>query len=333
MQLRIGFYTREENYPLSELLQQCRLAQDNGFDEAWAADHFHPWVHSEAHTSFAWIFLAVAAERTGKLTMGTCVTAPILRYNPAIVAQAFATLGYLYPDRIILGLGTGEAMNELPLGCEWPEAPERIARLEEAIKVIKLLWKKKFASFRGKYYRLRKANLYTRQTKPIPIYVAAGGPKVAKLAGKYADGLITTCYPQDYYFKTLFPALREGAELAGRDPQEIRKVLLYTSIYGDFNLLRDKRWASMILPFFLGLNMYDPRQIESIGDFADPKRLAESWLFSTEPEDYIKAVESYIKVGFSGFQLGNLGTDDQGFLRMCGRHVIPYLKDTYGRES
>jgi len=125
------------------------------------------------------LFTVVAAERTRKITLGTGVTAPILRYNPALVAQAFATLGNLYPGRIFLGLGTGEAMNEVPVGCEWPETPERLARLEEAIKIIRMLWNKDFVSMKGKYYNLRKARLYTKQKAPVPIYVAANGPKTA----------------------------------------------------------------------------------------------------------------------------------------------------------
>ncbi len=129
---------------------------------------------------------------------GTGLTAPTTRYHPAIVAQAFATLGDMYPGRVFIALGTGEAMNELPLGLNWPGFKERAERLEEAIKVMRLLWTKEFVNFRGKYYRLSGANLYTKPQRPIPIYVAANGPKTAEMAGRHADGFLTLPFPDSH---------------------------------------------------------------------------------------------------------------------------------------
>lgn len=335
MELKIGYYAHTGMYPPGRLADFCRLAEDSGFDEVWAGDHFHPWAHTGANASFCWIFLAVAAERTRRVTLGTGVTAPILRYNPAIVAQALATLDNLYPGRIFLGLGTGEAMNEVPIGYGWPKTSERIARLEEAIRVIKLLWEKEFVSMRGKYYRLRKANLYTKPASHIPIYIAAHGPKTATLAGRYADGIVTISFPADYYLKTLFPAIENGVKLAGRDLSRIYKVIELNGAYDeDFETAVQacRKVAAASLPFFFKLNVYDPREIETFGKFVDPKELAKTWLIATDPEDCVKRIESYIKLGFSGVHVANLGSNEERFIRMYGQSVIPYLKDTYGES-
>jgi coenzyme F420-dependent glucose-6-phosphate dehydrogenase len=282
--------------------------------------------------------LAAVAERTRRISLGTGVTAPIFRYNPAIVAQAFATLGNLYPGRVFLGLGTGEAMNEVPLGFEWPKTSERIDRLEEAIKVIKLLWEKEFVSMKGKYYSLRKANLYTKPVKPVPIYVAANGPKTATLAGKYADGIVTITFPPDHYLNTIFPALQNGARLAGRDPSRIYKIIETVCAYGkdyDTAMQACRKWGATAIPSFFQMNIHDPREIEALGKLVDPGELAKTWLISADPDDHIKMVESYIKLGFQGVHVANAATEpanEESFIMMYGKHVIPYVKDTYARS-
>ncbi|MEM2111829.1 MAG: TIGR03557 family F420-dependent LLM class oxidoreductase, partial [Candidatus Bathyarchaeia archaeon] len=192
MSLKMGYKIAFEQYQPDALLQHAILAEQYGFESLWASDHFHPWGHTGAGGGFAWTWIASAAERTKKMEIGTSVTAPILRYHPALVAQAFATLSFMYSNRIFLGLGTGEALNESPLGYTWPSPSQRVEMLEEAIIMIKKLWNEEFVSFKGKYYRLKKANLYTKPDKPPKIYVAAGGPRVAELAGRMADGIIMT---------------------------------------------------------------------------------------------------------------------------------------------
>ena len=163
--VKIGYAAHLEQYTPRQLLEDAVRAEREGFDSIWAADHFHPWVHKNAQSGFAWVWLASAAERTRNVRLGTAVTCPILRYNPAIVAQAFATLGSMYPGRIALGLGTGEPLNEMPVGFEWPPFAERAERVEEAIKVINRLWTSERVTFNGKYYSLRKATLYTKPEK------------------------------------------------------------------------------------------------------------------------------------------------------------------------
>jgi coenzyme F420-dependent glucose-6-phosphate dehydrogenase len=334
--LKIGYFTHEEQYCAPALLRFCVLAEKQRFDEGWFCDHFHPWAHTGANANFAWVLLAAAAERTKTLTLTTGVTAPILRYNPAIVAQAFATLGYLYPGRVILGVGTGEALNELPVGCYWPEPLERLVRLEEAVRIIRMLWKGEFVSMRGKYYSIRRANLYTKPAKPIPLYIAANGPRTAALAGRYADGWITSNFAPEYYREILFPALEKGARLADRDASKIRKVVQFSFTYGvDFEraIQIRKKYAAGLLPNIYNLNMYDPRELEAVGRVVDMQRLIDTSLLTSNPDDHIRILESYIELGFSGLSIGNLGEKEEEFLKMYGEKVIPYLKESFNNHK
>jgi coenzyme F420-dependent glucose-6-phosphate dehydrogenase len=278
--------------------------------------------------------MAALAERTKRVEIGTAVTCPTLRYNPAIVAQAFATLRNMYPDRIFIGLGTGEAMNEVPVGCEWPSYNERVERLEEAIEVMKLLWSGDFVSFKGKYYRLRKARLYTNSSSPPPMYLAASGARVAEIAGRECDGLVTLPLPETQYREILFPALERGAKSAGRDPRKIVKGLELLVAYDeDYEkaLNTARIWAAGILPLMYKCGITDPREIESYGRFVGDKQLCEYWLVGTRPEDHIHQLEKYIRLGFENIHIVSSSPDEIKTIRMYAKHVLPYIRSTYGR--
>jgi coenzyme F420-dependent glucose-6-phosphate dehydrogenase len=330
--LRIGYTVSHEQYPPTKLLEFAVAAEKAGFDSIWSSDHFHPWFHTDASAGFAWVWMASAAEKTKRVHIGSGVTCPLLRYHPAIVAQAFATLGYMYPGRIFLGLGTGEAMNEVPLGYEWPGFKERAQRFEEAIKIIKLLWSESWVTFKGRYYRLKKANLYTRPDRPVPLYVAASGPTVTKLAGKYADGFLTIPFPESHYREVLFPALEQSARQAGRDPSEIDKAVeVYVSYDEDHNtaLASVRRWAGTSLPFVFKYPIADPREIEFHGNLVGDKQLAESWLIGTSPEQHIKWVEKYIRLGFRNIHITSSSPKETKTVEIYSKYVLPYLRTTY----
>jgi len=167
MKLRIGYDCCMELYHPNVFLELAPLAEKAGFDTIWASDHFHPWQDTNASSCFTWAWIAAAAERTKKAPIGTAVTCPMFRYHPAIVAQAFATLRAMYPERIFIGLGTGEALNEVPLGYTWPSVKERIERFEESIQIMRKLWTEEWVDFKGKYYRLKQAKLYVKPTTPV----------------------------------------------------------------------------------------------------------------------------------------------------------------------
>jgi coenzyme F420-dependent glucose-6-phosphate dehydrogenase len=321
---------------VNDILEQASYAEKEGFDNIWFSDHFHPWLHRGAHEGFAWVALAAAGQRTYRAVLGTCVTAPILRYHPAIVAQAFATLQNMYPKRIILGLGLGEAMNEVPLGYNWPDTEERIERFIESIKIMKLLWTKPFVEYKGKYYTLRKANLYDRPVDQVPIYIASWGPLVTRLAGKYADGYITGSWDYVRIRDKLLPALEEGAKESGRDPKSIKKVLGIACSFDENYEVAEAgvaRVAANLVPGILDLNVYDPRKIEALGRLVDPKDYRKLFTIATEPEPLIKKAEEYIPLGFSHIYYINFGSDQMKFIEVCGRRVIPALQDRFSKNE
>src|SRR3954466_15180686 len=217
MTLRLGYKASNEQFAPQELLDYGVLAEECGFDSVFVSDHLQPWRHDGGHAPFAMSWLGALGASTERITLGTSVLTPTFRYHPAIVAQSFATLGCLFPGRVVLGLGSGESMNEVPLGVEWPDGKERFARFREAVKLIRQLWSEERVSFEGEYYRTDKATIYDRPDQPVPIYVAASGPLAAKLAGRVGDGFICTSGKRPELYDELLAGVRAGAEAAGRD--------------------------------------------------------------------------------------------------------------------
>src|SRR5438045_1581813 len=223
--LRLGYKASAEQFGPRQLLDFATEAEERGFDSVWVSDHFQPWRHTNGHAPFAPSWLGAAGERTKRVILGTSVLTPTFRYQPAIIAQAFGTLGALYPDRIILGLGSGESLNEVAVTAkEWPSAKERLARLREAVDLIRHLWSEELVTYEGQYYRTLKATIYDKPDRPVPIYISAGGPVAAKFAGSVADGFICTSGKGDELYRDqLLPALEEGAKSAARHPSKIER--------------------------------------------------------------------------------------------------------------
>ncbi len=335
MALRFGYFVELEKARNPRvLIDQAVYAEKKGFQVIWATDHFHPWVHTDAGCGFTWSWLAAAAENVRTIPLGPAVTSPILRYHPALVAQAFGTLGTMYPNRIFLAVGTGEAMNEVPLGYDWPNFRERSERFEEALQIIRALWTQDFVDFKGKHFKLRKANLYTRPEKPVPLYVAANGPISAEIAGKYGDGFLTMESEDiSFYGEKLFPAVAKGAKSAGRDPNKITKMLEVNVAY-DENYERAlqacKRWGTIMMPVFYKQAISDPREIEAHSRWLNEKELAKIWIISSDPEEHIRRLERYVKEGFTDIHTCNWSADEYKYIDMYSKHVIPYFQSNYG---
>ena len=330
--LKLGYACEHEEYQPQQLLEYACEAERAGFDSVWTSDHFHPWAHKNAAGGMAWVWMASAAERTKHIEFGTAVTCPILRYNPAIVAQAFATMRAMYPGRIFIGVGTGEALNEMPVGCQWPSFKERAERLEEAVRVMKLLWSEEFVNFKGKYYRLRKANLYTRPTTPPPIYISAAGPTVAEMAGRLGDGFLTVL-GGEVYRNVLLPAVEKGAKSVGRNPDEIVKAIeVHVSYDQDYEKALEKArfWAGGALPSkWYNFPIYDPRELDEHGLIVGDKQIAEGRCIGTKPEDHIKYLEKYISMGFQHIYIQSSSPDEIQTIRMYAKDVLPYIRSTY----
>jgi len=187
--LKLGYKASAEQFGPRELVEMAVEAEAHGMDTATVSDHFQPWRHEGGHAPFSLAWMTAVGERTKRLVLGTSVLTPTFRYNPAVIAQAFATMGCLYPDRIFLGVGTGESLNEVPAtGREWPRFSERLARLEEAVELIRLLWREDRVTFEGRYYRTRLATIYDKPAEPPPILVAASGPEAAMYTGTGSSG-------------------------------------------------------------------------------------------------------------------------------------------------
>ncbi|MGW5518556.1 glucose-6-phosphate dehydrogenase (coenzyme-F420), partial [Nocardia africana] len=212
--LKLGYKASAEQFGPRELVELGVLVEEHGLDSATVSDHFQPWRHKGGHAPFSLAWLTAVGERTSRIRLGTSVLTPTFRYNPAVIAQAFATLGVLYPERIMLGVGTGEALNEIATGYkgQWPEFKERFARLRESVDLMRALWSGDRVDFEGQFYTTVGASIYDVPPAGIPVYIAAGGPVVARYAGRAGDGFICTSGKgMDLYTEKLMPAVTEGA--------------------------------------------------------------------------------------------------------------------------
>ena len=328
--LKLGYKASAEQFGPRELLDFAVEAERNGFDSAFISDHLQPWKHTDGHAPFSMAWLGAVGERTERLVLGTSVLTPTLRYSPGVVAQAFGTLGLLFPGRIILGVGTGESLNEHALGIEWPESKERFARLRESVRLIKKLWTEDLVNFDGDYYRTRNATIYDKPEQPVPIYVAASGQQTARYAGRGADGFICTSGKgMDLYSKTLLPAVAEGEELANRAPGSVERLLEIKVSY-DHDRSRafedTKLWSALALPAEDKVGVEDPREMErrakTVEDVAHRR-----WLVSSNPEEHVEQIKPYLELGFTHLVFHAPGNDQRRFLEVYGREILPRLRE------
>jgi len=327
--LRLGWKASAEQFGPRQLLELGVEAEQLGFDSVWVSDHYQPWRHTDGHAPFSMAWMAALGERTQRVEIGTSVLTPTFRYHPAVVAQAFATLGSLYPGRIALGVGTGESMNEVPvIGIEWPDQRERFRRLSEAVKLIQKLWSEEFVEWEGEFYQVRGATVYDRPEQPVPIYIGASGPAAAKLAGRLAEGFICTSGKgQELYRDVLLPALREGAEAAGRDYDVIdRMIEVKVSFDTDrARALADTRiWAALALPAEDKVDVHNPREMEERAKkVKDPER---RWLVSDDPDEHVEQIRPYLELGFNHLVFHAPGDDQSRFLGLYASQILPRLR-------
>lgn len=332
--LKLGYKASAEQFGPRQLLDFTVEAEALGFDSAWVSDHFQPWRHTGGHAPFAFSWLGAVGERTKRILLGTSVLTPTFRYQPAVVAQAFGTLGVLNPGRMILGVGSGESLNEVAVtGIEWPSAKERLARLREAVELIRRLWREELVTFEGEYYRTTNATIYDRPEQPIPIYISAGGPVAAKFAGRAGEGFICTSGKGDELYRDkLLPAVEEGAKAAGRDSSTIEHTIeVKVSFDTDRErAMRDTRiWAALALPAEDKVVIHDPREMErraeTVADQAHRR-----WLVSNDPEEHVEQIRPYIELGFTHLIFHAPGDDQHRFLQLYAREILPRLRQRWG---
>jgi coenzyme F420-dependent glucose-6-phosphate dehydrogenase len=329
-EIKFGYKASNEQFGPQELLRYGVLAEECGFDSVFVSDHLQPWRHDGGHAPFAMSWLAALGASTKQITIGTSVLTPTFRYHPAIVAQAFATLGCLFPGRVVLGMGTGESMNEVPLGIEWPDGKERFARFREAVALIRQLWSEERVSYEGTYYRTEKATIYDRPDQPVPIWLAGSGPAATRYAGRVGDGYITTSGKgAELYTDTLLPAVREGAEKAGRDVADINMMIeVKVSFDHDLDAAMDatRFWGALGLTAEQKSGVEDPVEMQRLADELSVEQTARRFIVSTDPDEHVARIKQYLDFGFTHLVFHAPGPDQEKFLRLYGAEILPRLR-------
>jgi coenzyme F420-dependent glucose-6-phosphate dehydrogenase len=329
--LRLGYKASAEQFGPNELLDFSILAEQRGFDSVFISDHFQPWRHTGGHGPYSIAWMGALGARTSRILMGTSVLTPTFRYHPSVVAQAFGTLGVMFPERVILGVGTGESLNEVPaLAMAWPEQKERTARLKEALALIRQLWSEARVSFQGQYYRTEKATIYDRPAVSPPIYIAGAGPVFAKYAGQFGDGFICTSgKAPELYRETLLPNVAAGLQAANRKPDAVDMMIeMKVSFDSDpQRALEDTRhWAALSLSAEEKMSVEDPIEMERLSDQLPVERAAKRWIVSTDPDEHVEKIRPYIEMGFRHLVFHAPGTDQARFLNLYADQVLPKLR-------
>ena len=333
--LKLGYKASAEQFAPGKLLDFSVHAEKVGFESVFVSDHFQPWKHIDGHAPNSIAWMGALGARTSKVAIGTSVLTPTFRYHPSIVAQAFGTLGSMFPGRVILGIGTGESLNEVPsTGAAWPEFKERFARLREAVNLIRTLWRGERVSFQGEYYKTEKATIYDRPDVEIPIYVAAAGALVAKYAGRTGDGFICTSgKKRELYTDTLLPKVAEGIAAGGPKAQPY-DYMIEVKVSFDTDkerALQDTRhWAALALTPEEKVSVEDPAEMERLANALPLERAASRWIVSNDPDEHVDKIGYYVGLGFNHLVFHAPGPDQAHFLDLYGKEVLPRLRKRFG---
>jgi len=328
--LTVGYAAALEQFHPTEVVELSAYAESRGFSGVMAADHYQPWLPSQGQAAFVWNVLTALGERTTG-DIGPGVTAPTFRWHPAMVAQASATLAAMYPGRHWLGLGSGEALNEHVTAQYWPEAPERINRMFEAIDIIKKLFAASIAGkdtkHSGTFYKHESTRLWTMPEVAPEILVATAGPVTAKRAGRHADGLITVGAPLEK-ISGLFGKFAEGARESGRDPEAMPKVLQVHLSWAETD---EQAMANAMTEWpnggmkFPKADIRSPFDFEQMAKLVRPEDFDGRMVVSADPDVHRAAIQKYVDLGFDRVYLHNVGRNQREWIDVFGRDVLPAL--------
>jgi coenzyme F420-dependent glucose-6-phosphate dehydrogenase len=336
MTLTLGYKASAEQFDPRELVEIAVAAEAHGMESVFTSDHFQPWRHAGGHAPFSLAWMAAVGERTSTIRIGTSVMTPTFRYNPAVIAQAFASLGCLYPGRVIAGFGTGEALNEIATGFrgageqDWPEFKERFARLRESVRLMRELWVGDRVSFEGDYYSTHDASIYDVPDGGVPVYIAAGGPTVAKYAGRAGDGFICTSGKgMELYTEQLIPAVKEGAAASGRDFDAIDRMIEIKLSYEETEeaaLENTRFWSPLSLSKEQKHDITDPVEMERAADALPIEQIAKRWIVGTDPDQVVADIKQYVDAGLNHLVFHAPGHDQRRFLELFERDLAPRLR-------
>ena len=316
--MRLGYFLSCEEYEPHQLLHQARLAEQAGFEALWISDHFHPWNDAQGQSPFVWSMIG-ALSQVCELPVTTAVTCPTVRIHPVNIAQAAATSAVLLDGRFVLGLGTGEALNEHVTGQVWPSLDVRLEMLEEAVHVIRRLWREDgFVNHHGRHYTVDTARIYTRPDEPPPIYVSGFAPKSTGTAGRIADGYI--CTAPDTDLLNLFQ------ETAGtRKPAQAGMKVCYADDADTAAEIAHRLWANSAVPGELGQVLPSPRHFEQASELVTKQTMRESAACGPDPAEHLEKIQPYLEAGFDELYVANMGPHYEACIRMYGHEILPRM--------
>ena len=311
----IGYWLSSEEHPPLDLVAHARAAEEAGFTHALISDHFHPWVDEQGHSAMVWATIGGIAQATERLQLGTAVTCPLIRTHPAIVAQAAATAASMLPGRFILGLGTGENLNEHILGDRWPSGPVRLEMLREAIEVIRLLWQGGSRSHHGKHYTVEEARIYTLPDELPPIAVAAAKPGAARLAGEN-DALINVS-PDEEIVREFRSAGGEGKPIHGQ------VTVCWHESESEARKIAHRIWPNAGVKGELSQELPLPRHFEQASEMVTEDEIAELIPCGPDPEPVAESIQQFLDAGFDHVYVHQVGPDQKGFVEFAQRELVP----------
>ncbi|BAL91536.1 putative luciferase-like monooxygenase [Actinoplanes missouriensis 431] len=315
--MRIGYFLSSEEYSPAELIEQAKGAERAGFSALWISDHYHPWVDAQGQSAFVWSMIGALSQATG-LDITTAVTCPTVRIHPAVIAQAAATSAVLTGGRFRLGVGTGEALNEHIFGDAWPEADVRLEMLEEAVEIMRELWKGGVVSYRGKHYTVENARVYTLPEKPVEILVSGFGPKAIEVAARIGEGYVSTMPDGDMVkqFRSQGGGDRTcqaGFKAAFAESEDEGARIAY------------EKWPNAGVPGELSQVLPSPKHFEQASQLVTPDMLKESFVCGNDPEKHLEMIKKYADAGFDEIYVANTGPHYQGLFDLYAREILPKL--------
>ncbi len=315
--MKIGYFLSCEEYGPSDLVAQAKAAEAAGFEALWISDHFHPWNDEQGHSPFVWSVIG-AISQVCSLPVTTAVTCPTVRIHPAVVAQAAATSAVMTGGRFILGVGTGEALNEHILGDPWPSIDVRLEMLEEAVALMRELWAGGFVTSYGKHYNVDHARIYDLPDTPPPVYVSGFGPKATDLAARIGDGYISTQSDPEL--------VNRFKEASGGKPAHAGTKVAYADTVDEGVAHAHRLWSNSGLPGELSQVLPSPRHFEQASQLVTEESTRESVVAGKDVEVHLQQIEDYAKAGYDELYVANMGPHHQAMIEFYGREVLPRLR-------
>jgi G6PDH family F420-dependent oxidoreductase len=320
--MQLGYALSSEEHGPQDLVRHAAQAEAAGFEFALISDHFHPWIDRQGQSSFVWSVIGGIAQATERLQLGTGVTCPFMRTHPAIIAQAAATAAAMMPGRFFLGVGSGENLNEHIIGEHWPPVDVRQEMLEEAVEIIRELWQGRVTSHFGYYFVLENARLYTLPDEPPPIMMAAGGTEAAELAGRIADGLISTAPKAELV--EAFEGEPDGAGESGR-PRYCQLTVCWASDEASARRTAHEWWPNAALASPLKSELPLPAHFEAAAEKVTEDMVAEEVVCGPDPEKHLEKIHEMVEAGYDHVYIHQVGPDQEGFMRFYQAEIMPNL--------